>query len=368
MKRPKLKRLIPFLFLLILTAILLTACRDQGPFAGVIAFQRVINADSQIFIIAPTGEGKKPVSQGQGWDFMPAISPDGKWVAYYRFEPSSQLTNVYAVDLAQSVFVPKLLTDIGTHNLQFSALKWSPDGDSILYASIDTLDISDIFIIDVPTGRVTDIFEENIYYDEAPDWSPDGSQFVFASNRPNSDDPLLNLYLADANGQNLVKLTDSNRNGWVDSLPSWSPDGEKIAFWRYNYIISGTFEGGPAGVWLLDMTTNEANLLYQAQTPLIENPPTWSPDGKHLAFIELVDSQHILRVIDMESGEPLEIAPIDGLKRSLSWSPDSRALVFSSFIDPAVSIFILDVDSGEFSEILEELPIASIGDPHWGGQ
>ncbi len=368
MKRFKTKRTFSYLLLLLVTALLLTACADQGPYSGAIAYQRVVDTDSQIFIMDPQGEVKTPLSQGQGWDFMPAISPDGDRVAYYRFNPNTQMTTVYEVDLTQAAFEPKLLTDIGIYNIQFGSLKWSPDSGSILYASIDSLDISDIYIIDVATGTVRDVFEETIFYDDAPDWSPDGSQFVFASNRPNRDDPLTNLYLADPDGQKLIRLTDSNQNGWVDTQPSWSPYGEKIAFWRYNYIIGETFEGGPEGVWLLDLATNEVSLLYQAQTPMVENPPAWSSDGRYLAFLEILDNQQILRVIDVNSGELVKIDALDGQKRSLSWSPDSRALVFSIFTDPSVAMFILDVNSGEFSEILEEDPLALIGDPHWGGQ
>ena len=366
MKRFQKKYWISTLALLALTAAVLSAC-TAGPYAGAIAYQRVVDESSQIYVMDPEGDVNTPISEGGGWFFMPSWSQDGEQVAFYFFNPGTQMTTIYTVDLTQSELDSELLTDQGTYDLEFGPLKWSPEGESILFYTIDVLGIADIYKIDNATGTVKDIFVETVFDDLAPDWSPDGTQFVFASNRPNKDDPIFDLYLADANGEDLVRLTDNNGQGWVDTLPAWSPGGTKIAFFRYNYIPGENFEGGPQGLWWYDVESTEFNLLYEMPVATEELPPVWSPNGKYLAFLEPLDGKHILRVMDAKSGELLGIGEVLGEKRTISWSPDSRALVFTNLHEGNVGIFILDIRSGDLNEVMESDPGVSIGDPHWGG-
>ena len=344
----------------------LSACA-AGPYAGAIAYQRVVDESSQIFVMDPEGEVKTAISESGGWYFMPSWSRDGEQVAYYYFNPGTQLTTVYAVDLTQAELEQEILTDRGTYDLEFGSLKWSPDGESILYYTIDVLDIADIYKIDTASGVVEDVFTETVYDDLAPDWSPDGEQFVFASNRPNKDDPIYDLYLSDTNGENLVRLTDNNDFGWVDTLPAWSPGGSKIAFFRYNFIPGQAFEGGPQGLWWHDLEEGEDSLLYEMPVATEDLPPVWSPNGKYLAFLEPVEGKHVLRVMDAKSGELMGVGEVLGEKRAVTWSPDSRALAFTNLEAERVGMYILDIGSGELTEILESEPNASIGDPHWGG-
>ncbi|MFN2302859.1 MAG: TolB family protein [Anaerolineales bacterium] len=361
-------RIISTLIILTISTLLFTACSGGGAYPGAIAYQRVVENDSQIYVMDPAGEVKTRVSEGGGWYFMPSWAQDGEKLAYYFFNPGTQMTSVYAVDVTEVDFEQTLLTDRATYDINFGALKWSPDGKTILYHSVDVLEIADIYTVDVDTGVVKDIFEDTIFYDYSPDWSPDGTQFVFASNRPDRDQPIFDLFIADASGENLVNLTDNNNNGWVDTLPAWSSDGEKIAFWRFNYIEGENFEGGPAGIWLYDLTTQEETLVYEMEDASDETAPVWSPNGKYLAFLEGENDQHTLRVAKIPSGELLDIALVTGDKRAVSWSPDSRALVFSNYADSTIGVYILDVKSGELSEVIESDPEASIGDPHWGGR
>lgn len=360
--------LLSWLIILVVFGTAITGCGNKVVYSGAIAYQKVNDTDSQIFVMDPTGEIKTRISQSGGWHFMPSWSPDGETLAYYYFNPGTQMTSVYGVDVTQSEMEQVTLTDKATYDTQFGSLNWSPDGQSILYYSIDALDISDIYKIDIQSGTVVDVFAETIFNDFAPDWAPDGTQFVFASNRPDKDDPLYDLFLSDINGENLVQLTDNNNNGWVDTLPAWSPDGETIAFWRFNFIPEETFDGGPQGIWVYDLAAQEETLMYEGKFSAEGEAPVWSPDGQYLAFLEDLGSLHTLRVIEVDTGELLDISLVDGNKRAVSWAPDSQALIFSNYADSIISMFILDIQSGDAVELMESDPGASIGDPHWGGR
>ena len=354
----KMRNRLLIMSLLTLTAVVLSACAGNAAYAGAIAYQKVIGESSQIFVMDPEGEIRTRVTEGTGWFFMPSWSPDGEILAFYYFNPGTQMTSVYSVDVTQAEFEQVMLTDKATFDVEFGSLKWSPDGDSILYYTIDVLDIGDIYKIDVASGVVEDVFSDSLFFDYAPDWAPDSTRFVFASNRPDRDEPIFDLYLADPDGANLVQLTNNNNNGWVDTLPAWSPDGETIAFWRYNFISGEEFNGGPEGLWLIDVATQEETLLYLTPLAAEEEPPVWSHDGKYLAFLEPIDDQHTLRVIEVATGELLEIDMVPGDKRTVSWAPDSKALIFSNFSDSTVAMFILDIKSGEMTEVLESEPVS----------
>jgi len=363
----KYHRFVLLFTILVGLSLVLSACARGDAYPGAIAYQKVLNTDSQIFVMDPAGAVKTRVSTEGGWNFMPSWSADGETLAYYYFNPGTQMTLVYAVDVTQPELLPEMLTDRATFDTEFGPLKWSPTGEAILYYTLDSLANADIYKVNVVNGTASDIFEDAIYHDFTPDWSPDGSQFVFASNRPDKEIPIFDLYIADENGENLVQLTDNNNDGWVDTLPAWSPDGATIAFWRFNYIEGEDFEGGPEGVWILDLESQEESLLYEAEIPSGENPPVWSPDGKYLAFLEDINAEHTLRVIESASGELVDLSVVAGDKRAISWSPDSQALVFSNYSDPDAQMFILDIQSGELTEVLEADTGATIGDPHWGG-
>ena len=80
-----------------------------------------------------------------------------------------------------------------------------------------------LYAIDLATGRVATLTRDGEWNDEQPRWSPDGQRIAFRSNRSGS----YNLYVMDADGRNLQRLTDHAGN---DYDPSWLPDGESVVF------------------------------------------------------------------------------------------------------------------------------------------
>lgn len=129
-----------------------------------------------------------------------------------------------------------------------------------------------------------------------------------------------NLVLVDARSGALTQLTEGN---YRDVNPSWSPDGQRIAF---SSNRTGQFEIhviNRDGTDLVQVTNEVGDKSY----------PTWSPDGKRLAFISRVEqeSYSAIRIIDLETREiatvvqrPWSIAPIF---HSLDWSPVDESLL-----------------------------------------
>lgn len=103
---------------------------------------------------------------------------------------------------------------------------WSPDGMRIVAAR----DYTAIVVMDADGSNVQQITDEVAPVIEQPAWSPDGSRIAFSIKQAASGCLLsdYNIYVADPDGGNRVKLTDGcgGRNTEVD----WSPDGSKIVF------------------------------------------------------------------------------------------------------------------------------------------
>ncbi|MCA9888428.1 MAG: PD40 domain-containing protein [Anaerolineae bacterium] len=115
--------------------------------------------------------------------------------------------------------------------------------------------------------RLTDDASSDLY----PDWSPDGSQIVFTSER---EDHVANIFIMDADGSNQTNLT--NDSSVKDRYPSWSPDGSRIVFSRVTTPgSSDIFVMNSDGSQQTKVVDGNGQRLYM---------PTWSPDGTQIMF------------------------------------------------------------------------------------
>ena len=128
----------------------------------------------------------------------------------------------------------------------------------------------DIYSMDANGDNVVQLTDHPAT-DEEPACSPDGRRIVFASDRGVTED----LYVMDSDGSNVIRLTHDN---FGERNPSWTPDGTRFAFDSFRFVV-GNWE-----IYLMDADGNDLDKFDKPQV-VDDFKPSWSPDGNKIAFV-----------------------------------------------------------------------------------
>jgi len=211
-----------------------------------------------------------------------------------------------------------------------SAVSWSPDSTSVVYAMAGSLWIQKL---DSGTSRQ---ITAGPGYDYQPDWSPDGKQIVFSR----YDKDAVELQLLDVASGNVQPLTsDGNVN--VDAR--WSPDGTKIAFvsTAYNKRFHIFVAQMNAGVQpkIQQITEERKTEIYRYYYSPFDHEisPTWSPDSKEIIFVcnhdNIYGSGGFWRMKAETGAQPRLIRYEETTwKAHPDWGPDGKRVIYSSYL------------------------------------
>ncbi|MFI4937194.1 MAG: Tol-Pal system beta propeller repeat protein TolB [Candidatus Berkiellales bacterium] len=146
------------------------------------------------------------------------------------------------------------------------------------------------------------------------------------------------LEVADADGYNPVTLVKSTE---PIMSPSWSPDGRKLAF--------VSFEKKRAEIYLIDVGTGHRHLL--SKFPGINGAPAWSPDRRTLALVLSKDGSPKIYLMDLGSKQMTQITQGFSIDTEPAWSVDGRHIYFTSNRGGKPQIYRMEVDSRKVDRI-----------------
>ena len=197
-----------------------------------------------------------------------AASPDGKWLAFAA--KSRGRDHLYIWDVEQKRVVRDLSFD---EIVAIASPSFAPDGQRLAFAGSDEGGWTDIYLVDV-TGDSLRALRRDIYHDRDPDWSPDGQQIVFSSDRwTGGRRGRYNLFLYDLATEQISALSRGEHN---DGQPRWSPDGERIVF--------SSDRAGAYNIYAMQLAgerTATRRLTYVLTGAF---DPVLLADGEHLLF------------------------------------------------------------------------------------
>lgn len=146
--------------------------------------------------------------------------------------------------------------------------------------------------------------------------SADEARIAFLSHRSNQS----GMYVSQGDGSNPIHLTYDVR----DSSPTWSPDGQKLAFVRFVDGVADIFSINSDGTGLRNLTSSEC----------IELDPAWSPDGQTIAFTRFSNPNVCLDggiyFMDPDGSNPRVVFLSSSSDADPTWSPDGAQIAFSS--------------------------------------
>ena len=316
---------------------------------------------SQIWIVS-LGDGKalrigaeREASSGPVW------SPDGGWIAFRGHEGDKSGLMVTRPDGSGRRFLSVMQGTNSPLPSTGNTIAWSPDarkiafvnsvpgpetelasGDPIvitryLYKPDDSEGLSHfndnrrlhIFLADVASGQVQQL-TDGTHYEHSIDWSPNGEEIAFVSNREPNEDQFFNydIFALKVSDRTIRRITATEN---AEYKPRWSPDGKSLVYQatrRGLTDLETTMED--THIWMVDATGGNRHEV----SGMIDNrqgAPNWTPDGRSICFTVQERGTVSLYRLPTTSGQPEAIVRDRGTVGSWAVSKDgATAYTFST--------------------------------------
>ena len=178
---------------------------------------------------------------------------------------------------------------------------FSPDGTQLVFAGrLPGGTNDDVWRIDTDGTDLTQLTTD-AGFDGNPAWSPDGTRIVFTSSRV---DDTGQVFVMDANGNGQTQLTFDPV--FKDQTPDWSPDGSKISY----------AAGDPGDILVMNADGSDQHVVVGGPTD--DFGTSWSPDGRFIAFLRFDDRNN--RYVDLSDGS-IQVVSTFGLQSVPAWQP-----------------------------------------------
>jgi Tol biopolymer transport system component len=285
-----------------------------------VAFASERAGSRDLFVIGVDGGGLRQVTSGPAVDDWPSWSPDGTRLAFgsTRDDPAGDIYTVPADGGTPTRLTADPAADTqpawGPARIAFTTTRFHPAGDVVLMAETG--------------GAVTRAVPDPGDSSE-PAWSPDGARLAFTTHAP---DPLGDVKQVTVPGGQVSIV--SALSGTGETEPTFRASGQAV--------FTELRSGGSDDIWSADATGGDRRDITNRPNAS-EEDPTFSADGTQLAYTEFApgessDSQIVLANSDGSGPRPLTGAAEGGKREQHpAWSPDATMIAFTNTTFPGES-------------------------------
>ena len=297
----------------------------------------------------PSGAGRPVITgtdQATGLNVGPAISPDGRWIAFLSSRSLLSI-DLYVADAMTGRIAHKLTstaTDPHTSSIEFiySAGTWDNESRRLAIATIASGRPA-LAIYDALNGdKEREIKIPEVDQILNPTWSPDGHAIAFSG----LSQGLSDLYIYDLQGSQLQRLTS---DAYAEVHPAWSPDSRLLAFATDRFTTNlDTLALGHYELATIDPASRRVQRVPTFTNADSRNPQ-WSGDSRQLYFI--ADPSGIADVysVSLANGQTMQLTNVQtgtsGITSSspaLSVAARGDVAAFSVYNDGKYDIYTVD--------------------------
>ena len=346
-----------------------------------IAFVRLSDKGSGLFMIPALGGPERKIGSmvpEHEWAAGPSWSPDGQLLAFSEKPETEAPLSIFLASVES--LAKRKLTSPPVGSVGDCAPAISPDGRRVAFIRVSAA--GGIFLVPVAGGEPTRVTREHNPFCERLAWTANGRELVFstAGGAPESSSSLWRVsasggtpqpvFVGGDNAANPVISSRGNRlayeqrsqniNIWqiglpganqpsrsatkliassrVEACPQLSPDGTRIVFC--------SDRTGSSEIWVCDTAGSNLVQLTSSGGPQV-GTPRWSPDGRRIAF----DGDWGIHVIGVDGGPSRRVASDTPAGVVPSWSRDGRWIYFASNRTGRLEVWKVPATGGQTVQI-----------------
>jgi len=272
-------------------------------------------------------------------------SPDaGSILALHSHDKTNELTLISTADGSERVLrsIPSALSSP-------QSASFSPDGRFVAFSLVGegSPPQGDVFLM-TADGRNEVVVAGHPAEDQMLRWTPDGRSLVFLSDRSGTRD-IWTVRITGGKQQGEPELLKRDF-GYDAEVLGFAPDGS--LYYKTYTRLGGLYNGE------VDLETGKVLVPPAPVTTRYTGPPsqpTWSPDGRNLAYISrrgpAVPGNNILTIRFAATGEERFLSPRLRYVNQISWAPDGRSIIAIGIAETETGIFRIDTETSGITKL-----------------
>ena len=261
----------------------------QAPARPKIVFTSTLDGNAEIYVMNTDGSGLVRLTNHPGDDFDPTWSPTGEHIAFVSERDHLGLYDIYLMD-ANGENIRRAFGELDYR----TAPTWSPDGKKIAYHTYSPVPDWAVYANTPGDGEPERVVESGVYTGGFPAWSPKGTEIAFVGGKRTE----LRIRIINLKTREQKTFLPEIQEGHM-YYPTWSPDGKKLAFslWQHDWGFS---------VHVVSRNGKKLNEIFRDVNGML----AWSPNGRELLYKKTVGGEKQLFKINLDSRIETPLTPL----------------------------------------------------------